>query len=156
MPDKPPYTAHVGNLSYDATTESVTDFFSGCNVANVRIIEDRENQRPKGFGYVEFGDVDGLKKALTLDGESFEGRMMKIKIADPRKQHSSEAHDVQANIRQLAAVIAAEVTSFATWVTGPERDPSSPSLSVAAVAVLTTLSAVLPVTLLSKARLLAI
>lgn len=93
LPDKPPYTAHVGNLSYDATVESVTDFFSDCNVSNVRIIEDRENQRPKGFGYVEFGDLEGLKKALTLDGESFEGRMMKIKIADPPRGGDSGRGD---------------------------------------------------------------
>ncbi|KAL7912188.1 hypothetical protein GGI35DRAFT_309108 [Trichoderma velutinum] len=83
LPEKPPFTAHLGNLSYDATNESVTDFFDGCEVVSVRIIEDRELQRPKGFGYVEFGTLDGLKKALTLDGESFEGRMIKIKIADP-------------------------------------------------------------------------
>lgn len=42
-------------------------------------------QRPKGFGYVEFSTVEGLKKALSLDNESFQGRMIKIKIADPRK-----------------------------------------------------------------------
>ncbi|KJZ74764.1 hypothetical protein HIM_05881 [Hirsutella minnesotensis 3608] len=83
IPDKPPYTAHLGNLSYDATMETVTEFFEGCDVASVRIIEDREMQRPKGFGYVEFSTVDGLKKALDLDGESFQGRMIKIKIADP-------------------------------------------------------------------------
>lgn len=84
LPDKPPFTAHLGNLSYDATTESVTEFFEGCGVVSVRIIEDREMQRPKGFGYVEFTDLDGLKKALDLDGESFQGRMIKIKVADPR------------------------------------------------------------------------
>ncbi|KAJ4855298.1 RNA recognition motif domain-containing protein [Trichoderma breve] len=83
LPEKPPFTAHLGNLSYDATNESVTDFFDGCDVVSVRIIEDRELQRPKGFGYVEFGNLDGLKKALTLDGQSFEGRMIKIKVADP-------------------------------------------------------------------------
>lgn len=84
LPDKPPFTAHLGNLSYDATSESVTEFFEGCSVVSVRIIEDRELMRPKGFGYVEFTDLDGLKKALELDGESFQGRMIKIKIADPR------------------------------------------------------------------------
>lgn len=62
----------------------MTEFFEGCDVASVRIIEDRELQRPKGFGYVEFAHIDGLKKALTLDGESFQGRMIKIKIAEPR------------------------------------------------------------------------
>jgi translation initiation factor 4B len=85
LPDRPPFTAHLGNLSYEATSEGVTEFFEGCQVVSVRLIEDREMQRPKGFGYVEFGDVEGLKKALTLDGESFNGRMIKIKIADPRK-----------------------------------------------------------------------
>ncbi|KAL9473967.1 hypothetical protein ACSS6W_008347 [Trichoderma asperelloides] len=83
LPERPPFTAHLGNLSYDATSESVTAFFEGCDVVSVRIIEDRELQRPKGFGYVEFGNVEGLKKALNLDGESFEGRMIKIKVADP-------------------------------------------------------------------------
>lgn len=85
IPDRPPYTAHLGNLSYDATVETVTELFEGCDVASVRIIEDREMQRPKGFGYVEFATVEGLKKALTLDNESFQGRMIKIKVADPRK-----------------------------------------------------------------------
>lgn len=84
LPDKPPYTAHLGNLSYDATVETVTEFFEGCEIVSVRIIEDREMQRPKGFGYVEFTELDGLKQALTLDGQSFQGRMIKIKVADPR------------------------------------------------------------------------
>ncbi|CEJ90634.1 hypothetical protein VHEMI06402 [[Torrubiella] hemipterigena] len=83
LPDKPPYTAHLGNLSYDATVETVTEFFEGCEIVSVRIIEDREMQRPKGFGYVEFTELDGLKQALTLDGQSFQGRMIKIKVADP-------------------------------------------------------------------------
>lgn len=93
LPDKPPYTAHLGNLSYDATQESVNEFFQDCDVANVRIIEDRELQRPKGFGYVEFNNVEGLKKALTLDGESFQGRMIKIKIADPPRGGDSGRGD---------------------------------------------------------------
>ena len=52
---------------------------------NVRIIEDREQQRPKGFAYAEFGDLEGLKTALTRDGQSFQGRTIRIKVADPRK-----------------------------------------------------------------------
>jgi RNA recognition motif-containing protein len=62
----------------------VTEFFEGCEVASVRIIEDREMMRPKGFGYVEFATADGLRKALDLDGQSFQSRMIKIKVADPR------------------------------------------------------------------------
>jgi translation initiation factor 4B len=85
LPDKPPFTAHLGNLAYDVTNDAVADFLTGCGVVNVRLIEDRELQRPKGFGYVEFETLDGLKQALALDGESFGGRMIKIKVADPRE-----------------------------------------------------------------------
>ncbi|KAK4241875.1 hypothetical protein C8A03DRAFT_29904 [Achaetomium macrosporum] len=83
LPTKPPFTAHLGNLSYDATVETVTEFFEDCNVTNVRIIEDREQNRPKGFAYAEFADVEGLKTALTRDGQTFQGRSIRIKVADP-------------------------------------------------------------------------
>ncbi len=85
LPTKPPFTAHLGNLSYDATQETVTEFFEGCKCTNVRIIEDREAGRSKGFAYAEFEDLEGLKQALTLDGTSFSGRSIRIKVADPRK-----------------------------------------------------------------------
>lgn len=55
----------------------------GCEVTSIRLIEDRETKRPKGFGYAEFADVDSLKKALELDGMSFRGRSVKVKIAEP-------------------------------------------------------------------------
>ncbi|KAI3337021.1 hypothetical protein HD806DRAFT_542752 [Xylariaceae sp. AK1471] len=89
LPTKPPYTAHLGNLSYDASSESVTDFFSDCEITSVRIIEDRIEQRPKGFAYAEFATLDGLKKALTLDGTSFQGRTIKVRIADPPKDRDN-------------------------------------------------------------------
>lgn len=63
----------------------MTELFQGCDIVSVRIIEDRELQRPKGFGYVEFTNAEGLTKALTLDGESFQGRLIRIKVADPRE-----------------------------------------------------------------------
>lgn len=85
LPERPPYTAHLGNLSYDATEETVNEFFEGCDIISVRIIEDREQQRPKGFAYAEFKDLEGLKQALTLDGQTFQGRAIRIKVADPRK-----------------------------------------------------------------------
>lgn len=82
IPTRPPFTAHVGNLPYDATMEIIEEFFDGCGVQSVRIIEDREMQRPKGFAYVEFHEQDGLKKALDRDGEQINGRYVKVKVAD--------------------------------------------------------------------------
>lgn len=84
LPSKPPYTAHLGNLSFDATEGDVNDFFTGCDVTNVRIVEDKLDRKPKGFGYVEFGTVDGLKKALDLSGTQFQGRNIRVSVAEPR------------------------------------------------------------------------
>jgi translation initiation factor 4B len=85
LPDKPPYTVHLGNLSFDATVGDVTDFFAECECTNVRIIEDKLEMKPKGFGYAEFASLDGLKQALTLNGSQFQGRNIRISVADPRK-----------------------------------------------------------------------
>ncbi|KAL5625071.1 hypothetical protein BROUX41_005131 [Berkeleyomyces rouxiae] len=93
IPDKPPYTAHLGNLSYDVTAETVTEFFQPNEIVSVRIIEDRENMRPKGFAYAEFKTPEGLKAALELDSTNFQGRSIRVKIADPPRDrpegHSS-------------------------------------------------------------------
>lgn len=35
---------------------------------SVKIIKDRD-EKPKGFGYVEFEDLEGLKGALTYNGQ---------------------------------------------------------------------------------------
>jgi translation initiation factor 4B len=84
MPSKPPYTAHLGNLSFDSTEGDVQDFFASCEVTNVRIVEDKMDRKPKGFGYVEFGSVEGLKKALDLSGTQFQGRNIRVSVAEPR------------------------------------------------------------------------
>ncbi|CAK7568338.1 MAG: Eukaryotic translation initiation factor 4B [Sporothrix epigloea] len=89
IPDRPPYLAHLGNLDYEITEPDIRDFLQGCDVTSIRLIEDRETRRPKGFGYAEFVDVSGLKKALELDGSSFRGRSIKVKIADPPKERDS-------------------------------------------------------------------
>lgn len=76
---------HLGNLSFDATIDDVQDLFTGCDCTSVRIIEDKIDMKPKGFGYAEFGTREGVLKALALQGTSFQGRNIRISVADPRK-----------------------------------------------------------------------
>jgi translation initiation factor 4B len=85
LPTQPPYTAHLGNMSFDATQADVSNFFADCQVTNVRIVEDKLDHKPKGFGYVEFATLDGLKKALTCSGTQFQGRNIRVSVAEPRK-----------------------------------------------------------------------
>ena len=85
LPTKPPYTVHLGNLSFDATEGDIQAFFEGCQLTSVRIVEDRVDRKPKGFAYAEFATLEGLKKALEFNGTQFQGRNVRISVAEPRK-----------------------------------------------------------------------
>ncbi|KKZ67592.1 translation initiation factor 4B [[Emmonsia] crescens] len=84
LPTQPPYTAHIGNLSFEAAQADISDLFADCEVTNVRIVEDKMTRAPKGFGYVEFATVEGLKKALSLQGTPLQGRNIRVSVAEPR------------------------------------------------------------------------
>lgn len=90
LPTKPPYTVHLGNMSFDATEGDITDFFSGCEVTSVRIVEDKLERKPKGFGYAEFATLDGLKKALDANNTQFQGRSIRVSVAEPRKSYHAD------------------------------------------------------------------
>ncbi|KAF8542173.1 hypothetical protein BDD12DRAFT_400587 [Trichophaea hybrida] len=90
VPDKPPYTAHVGNLSFDVSEGEISDFFAKCDVSNVRLVRDREQDRPKGFGYVEFNTKEGLVAALDLNGTQLAGRSVRINVAEPPKERADD------------------------------------------------------------------
>lgn len=85
LPTKPPYTVHLGNMSFDATEGDIQDFFAGCSVTSVRIVEDKLERKPKGFGYAEFATLEGLKKALEFNNTQFQGRNIRVSVAEPRK-----------------------------------------------------------------------
>ena len=84
MPTQPPYTAHVGNLAFDLTESEIENYFQDCKVISVRVMKDKVDNRPKGFGYVEFGDLESLKKALSLSDGQLAGRSVRISVAEPR------------------------------------------------------------------------
>ena len=85
LPTKPPFTVHLGNMSFDASEGDIHSLFTDCDVTSVRIVEDKLDRKPKGFGYAEFATLDGLKKALDLNGTQFQGRNIRISVAEPRK-----------------------------------------------------------------------
>lgn len=72
-------------MSFDATEGDIRDFFASCEVTSVRIVEDKLEMKPKGFGYAEFATLDGLKRALDYNNSQFQGRNIRVSIATPRK-----------------------------------------------------------------------
>jgi len=83
VPTEPPFTAFVGNLSYDITEQHLEEFFSELGVVNVRLMRDPGN-KPKGFGYVEFSSAKGLSMALEADDTEFvNNRKLNVDVAKP-------------------------------------------------------------------------
>jgi RNA recognition motif-containing protein len=76
---------YVGNLPFDATTESVRAAFEAHGaVHDVSLITDRDTGRAKGFGFVEM-DEDGAKAAIEgLDSKDFGGRDLTVNEARER------------------------------------------------------------------------
>ncbi|GBE88454.1 hypothetical protein SCP_1302690 [Sparassis crispa] len=87
LPTEPPFTAFIGNLAFDLTEGELEDFFGGLQTNSVKIIKDRD-EKPKGFGYIEFSELEGLKEALTKSGASLAGRTIRVSVAEPPKERS--------------------------------------------------------------------
>ncbi|KAL1791669.1 eukaryotic translation initiation factor 4B, partial [Sigmodon hispidus] len=65
LPKSIPYTAFLGNLPYDVTEDSIKEFFRGLNISVIRLPREPSNpDRLKGFGYVEFEDLESLCSVL--------------------------------------------------------------------------------------------
>ncbi len=78
---------YVGNLPWSATEEEVREAFAAFGeVVSVKLIEDRETGRPRGFGFVEMEDQGALEAIENLDGTDFGGRNIKVNEARPRPQ----------------------------------------------------------------------
>ena len=76
---------YVGNLSFDSNEQSVRTLFEQYGaVHTVKLIEDRETGRPRGFGFVEMDTEAGNTAIDALNGHELEGRALKVKEAKPR------------------------------------------------------------------------
>ena len=78
---------HIGNLAQDATEDGVRQLFSKYgHVKSVKIIIDMATRKSKGFGFVEMpADAEGQKAIKELNGLNFQGKMLSVSVARPRK-----------------------------------------------------------------------
>ena len=77
----------VGSLAYATTDESLEAFFATVGpVKSARVITDRDTNRSKGFGFVEFEDEANNQKAIDeLNGKELDGRAINVTVARPRE-----------------------------------------------------------------------
>lgn len=90
LPTAPPYTVFVGNLAFDLVEDDLAGFFAPESLKSVKIIRDRDD-KPKGFGYVEFDTLAGLKNGLAKSNSSLKSRTVRVSVAEPPKEREQRS-----------------------------------------------------------------
>ncbi len=86
---------YVGNLSFDVSDADLEQAFSEYGeIASATVIKDRDSDRSKGFGFVEFvQEADAQKAKEAMNGKELGGRALKVDEARPQKDRSSGGYD---------------------------------------------------------------
>jgi RNA recognition motif-containing protein len=80
-------TIYVGNLPFNATEQDLRALFeSHGTVESVKLINDRETGKPRGFGFVEMAQTDAQAAIQALNGQQLGGRPLRINEAQERPQ----------------------------------------------------------------------
>jgi len=82
----PSDTIFVANLAFEATEDVVAEAFQKHgNVLGVRLPTDKDDGRPKGFGYVQFGTVEESQEVFgKMTGAVIMGRPIRLDYSSPR------------------------------------------------------------------------
>lgn len=96
----------VHSLSETVTSESLTSLFSQFYpLKHATVVHDPVTRRSKRYGFATFADSEDAQKALdSLNGCHFEGRKIKIEVAEPRHRSGKDEDNNQNEKSQTAVV----------------------------------------------------
>nr|CAG8588957.1 12780_t:CDS:10 [Entrophospora candida] len=74
----------LGNIPYDLTEEQITEVFKEVGpIVSFRLVFDKENGRPRGYGFCEYYDPETAESAVrNLNNVEIGGRQLKVDYAD--------------------------------------------------------------------------
>jgi len=77
---------YVGNLSYSTTEADLRDAFAAAGeVAEVKVVLDRDTGRPRGFAFVEMATDAAAQSAIeSFNGKDLQGRTIAVSEARER------------------------------------------------------------------------
>lgn len=79
-------TIYVGNLPFNATENDVRTLFEQHGtVESVKLINDRETGRPRGFGFVDMPASDAQTAIQRTNGLDMGGRPLRVNEARERE-----------------------------------------------------------------------
>lgn len=83
----------VGSLPFKLEEADLKELFEAYGeVSSVKLINDRETGRSKGFGFVEMPDDESAQQAITaLNGSEVGGRTIAVSQAEERKPNDRKS-----------------------------------------------------------------
>ena len=81
---------YVGNLSFNTSDNDLNGAFAPYGeVISAQVVQDRETNRSRGFGFVEMPDSDAAQQAMrSLNGSDLQGRALNVNEAKAREDRS--------------------------------------------------------------------
>jgi RNA recognition motif-containing protein len=81
---------YVGNLSFQATADTVRDAFAALGeVTDVHLVTDRDTGRSRGFAFVTMATDSLAQNAITaMNNTVLDGRPLRVNEAEARQQRS--------------------------------------------------------------------
>jgi nucleolar protein 4 len=99
----------VRSLPATATSDKLTELFSqNYPLKHATVVIDTVTKQSKGYGFVTFADAEDAQRALEeFNGHNFQGRKMKLEIAQPRSRDNKTGAD-----GKIKSVVSAEAAKF--------------------------------------------
>ncbi len=80
-------TIYVGNLPFNATEQDVQSLFERHGkVDSIKLVNDRETGKPRGFGFVDMPPTEAQNAIQALNGFQMSGRPLRVNEAQERPQ----------------------------------------------------------------------
>ena len=78
-------TIYVGNLPFSANEADIRVLFERYGkVDSIKLVNDRETGRPRGFGFVEMPSAETQAAIGALNGYEMDGRALRVNEAQER------------------------------------------------------------------------
>ena len=86
----------VGNIPYEATEDELRAIFSRVGpVVSIRLMYDKDTRQPKGFGFIEYRDIETAYSCMrNLNDVEYGGRPMRIDWADHELRNAEAVQKV--------------------------------------------------------------
>lgn len=86
----------VGNIPYEATEDELKAIFSRVGpVVSIRLMYDKDTRQPKGFGFIEYRDIETAYSCMrNLNDVEYGGRPMRVDWADHELRNAESVQKV--------------------------------------------------------------